>query len=170
MGMYKYIRDAWKSADSDETYRVRMIEWRKEPVTVRIERPTRLDRARSLGYRAKQGFILVRQRVSRGGRMRENFTGGRRQKHSRMRKVLDKSYKMVAEERANKVYPNCEVLNSYFLSKDGKHYWFEVILVDRASPNIKKDKKISWISETQHKGRVYRALTSAGKKTQKTWQ
>ncbi len=54
MGMYKYIREAWKSPK--ETYvggdllKVRMIKWRREPVVVRIDRPTRLDRARSLGY------------------------------------------------------------------------------------------------------------------------
>ncbi|KKT75754.1 MAG: 50S ribosomal protein L15e, partial [Candidatus Peregrinibacteria bacterium GW2011_GWA2_44_7] len=40
---------------------------RKEPVTLVLEHPTRLDRARSLGYKAKQGCIVARQRVGRGG-------------------------------------------------------------------------------------------------------
>jgi large subunit ribosomal protein L15e len=148
-----------------ELWRERLLKWRKEPSTVRIERPTRIDRARSLGYRAKQGFIIVRQKVLRGGHVRDTNIGGRRPKHSRLRMVLDKNYKQIAEERANKKYPNCEVLNSYEVARDGKHYWYEVILVDKANPAIVKDKTINWIISKKHKGRVYRGLTSAGRKS-----
>ena len=35
----------------------------------------RIDRARSLGYKPKQGVIIVRQRVIRGGRMRPDIKG-----------------------------------------------------------------------------------------------
>ena len=70
MGMYQHIREAWKNPNDvlKKLQHERTIKWRTEPVTVRVERPTRLDRARSLGYKAKQGFIVVRQRVDRGGR------------------------------------------------------------------------------------------------------
>ena len=167
MGMYKYVRKLWKKPKESmpELWRERLLKWRKEPSTVRTERPTRIDRARSLGYKAKQGFIIVRQRVLRGGHKRQYDPRGRRPKHSRTRMVLSKSYQQIAEERANDKYPNCEVLNSYWVAQDGKHYWYEVILVDKANPSILADPNIRWIAERHHKGRVYRGLTSAAKKS-----
>ena len=163
MGIYKHIREAWKKPKQMEHWRSRLIQWRREPVTIRIRRPTRLDKARSLGYKAKPGFIIVRQRINRGGKMRPQHRAGRRSKHMRRRLVLGKNYQQLAEERASKKYVNCEVLNSYEVAKDGKHYWFEVILVDRAHPVIKSDKKIAWICN--QKGRVQRGITSAGRKS-----
>ena len=167
MGMYKHIRDLWKKpkANMPELWRERLLKWRREPSTRRIERPTRIDRARSLGYKAKQGFIIVRQRVIRGGHVRQYNTHGRNPRKTRTRLVLDKNYKQIAEERANKKYPNCEVLNSYWVAQDGKNYWYEVILIDKAHPAILADKDISWISERQHKRRVYRGLTSTARKS-----
>ncbi len=165
MGMYKYVRDLWKKPKKNlgEVQKNRLILWRKQPVTVRIKKPTRIDRARSLGYKAKQGFILIRQRVGRGGRMKPKTAGGRRPKRSSRNKVVKKSYQWVAEERAVKKYSNCEVLNSYYVGEDGKHYWYEVILLDREHPNIKKDMVLKRI--VKQKGRVHRGLTSTGKKT-----
>ncbi len=161
MGFYKYVREAWKQPDKELT-RERLIEFRRQPATLRIERPSRIDRARSLGYKAKQGFVVVRQRISRGGHKREAIKAGRRPKHNTMRKVVSKSYQVIAEERVAKKFTNCEVLNSYLIVRDGQHQWFEVILVDRAHPAIVNDKQRNWIS--LQKGRVFRGLTSAGKK------
>ncbi|MEK6962941.1 MAG: 50S ribosomal protein L15e [Nanoarchaeota archaeon] len=166
MGFYKYIRDAWKKPSSGlgETYKNRLIEWRKEPVTVRLEHPTRLDRARSLGYRAKPGFVIVRQRLDRGGRMREKaIMGGRKPKKQRRLKVLAMNYQWVAEQRANDKYVNCEVLNSYWVGEDGKRIWHEVILVDRAHPQVLANKQLMHLVESR--GRVYRGITSAGRKS-----
>ena len=140
------------------------MQFRREPVTIRIDRPTRLDKARALGYKAKQGIIVVRQRISRGSHIRPKRYGGRRSKRATHRVTLRKNYKLIAEERANKKYPNCEVLNSYPAAKDGKYFWYEVILVDKKHPAIVKDKGLGWISEKQHARRVYRGLTSAGSK------
>ena len=167
MGYLKYVRKLWKQPKKNmpELWRERLIKWRKEPVTVRIERPTRIDRARSLGYRAKPGFVIVRQRVSRGGRKREQVAGGRRSKTSRRLMILNMNYQSVAEQRAQKKYKNCEVLNSYFVSKDGQHYWYEIILVDKDHPQILADKSLQWISKPKHKGRVFRGKTSAAKKS-----
>lgn len=167
MGMYKYIRKLWKQpkANLGEVYKNRLIKWRKEAVTIRIKRPTRLDKARNLGYKAKEGFVLVRQKVGRGGRMRPQVAGGRRPKASRRSLVLDINYQQVAEMRAARKYKNCEVLNSYAVGKDGKNYWFEIILVDVSNPNILKDKDIRWIADKQHKGRAFRGLTSSGRKS-----
>ncbi len=75
-----------------------------------------------------------------------------------------KSIKRIAEERVAKKYPNLEVLNSYWVWEDGKFKFFEVILVDPNHPSIKNDKNINWICENQHAGRVFRGLTSEGKK------
>lgn len=167
--MYKYIREAWKNTDDSyvrELMQQRAPEWRKENVIVRIDRPTRLDRARSLGYKAKKGYIVVRTRVRRGGRRKTRFTAGRRPKRMGVNKITPKkSIKRIAEERVARKYPNLEVLNSYWVWEDGKFKFYEVILVDPNHPSIKNDPKINWIGEKQHTNRVFRGLTSEGQKT-----
>lgn len=169
MGIYKYVQKAWKKPQKNmpELWRKRLLKWRREPSTIRIDKPTRIDRARSLGYKAKQGIFVVRQRVLRGGHRRPNpFTRkGRRPKHQRLKMVLAKNYKSIAEERTADKYPNCEVLNSYWVAQDGKHYWYEIILVDKAHPVMLADKNKKWIAEKQHKRRVYRGLTSSARKS-----
>lgn len=166
MGMYKYVRELWKQpkANLSELWTKRLIKWRKEPVTVRVDKPTRIDRARSLGYRAKQGIFVVRQKVKRGGHTRPKIRKGRRPKAQRQRLSLRKNYQMIAEERANKKYANCEVLNSYYVAEDGFHKWYEVIMVDRAHPSVLADDRLNWVGCKQHRGRVHRGLTSAGRK------
>lgn len=167
MGFYKYVRDVWKKPRENlkELWQQRIIQWRKEPVTLRIDHPTRIDRARSLGYKAKPGFIIVRQRVDRGGRQRPQIRAGRRSKHMSRRKNLRISYKTVAERRAASKFQNLEVLNSYYVGEDGQNYWYEIILVDKAHPSILSDKRINWIAEKQHTRRAFRGLTSAARKS-----
>jgi large subunit ribosomal protein L15e len=75
---------------------------------------------------------------------------------------LHKNYQAIAEMRANKAFPNCEVLNSYYVAEDGKNYWYEVILADKANPSVLADQKTAWVS-TAH-GRTFRGITSAGRK------
>jgi len=165
---YKYIAEAWKKPEKsfvDELMRQRLIEWRKQPTVVRVEKPTRLDRARKLGYKAKQGFVIVRVRVRRGGLRKQRPKSGRRPKRMGVSKYKHaKSLRLIAEERAARKFPNMEVLNSYWVGEDGRFKWFEVIMVDRAHPAIKSDKDINWICQKQHRGRAFRGLTSAGKK------
>jgi len=167
MGFYKSVRDIWKKPKKNlgALWKSRLIQWRKEQSIVRLKRPTRIDKARSLGYKAKQGYLIVRVRVLRGGRKREKFKGGRRSKHSGRKKIVGKSFRWIAEERAAKKYINCEVLNSYYLAKDGKYYWFECLLVDVSNPVIKNDRKINWICN--QKGRVFRGKTAAGKRSRR---
>ena len=167
MGYLKYVRKLWEKPKQNlgSIWKERLIAWREEPVTVRIEYSTRPDRARSLGYRAKPGIILVRQRVDRGGHVRPHELGGRRPKHNKKRLDLGISYQVIAEQRAAKPFPNCEVLNSYWVGKDGVHYWYEVILIDKSHPVIKADPTLRWITEPQHRGRIYRGLTAAGKRS-----
>jgi len=76
-----------------------------------------------------------------------------------------KSLQWIAEEKANRKYPNLNVLNSYFVGDDGAQKWYEVILVDPKAPEIINSKDLKWISEKANKARVFRGLTSAGKKS-----
>lgn len=165
---YKYIAEAWKKPEEsfvDDLMRQRLIKWRKQPTVTRVEKPTRLDRARKLGYKAKQGFIIVRVRVRRGGLRKQRPRTGRRPKRMGVTKYKPaKSLRLIAEERAARKFPNLEVLNSYWVGEDGRSKWFEVIMVDKNHPTNKADKDINWICQKQHKGRVFRGLTSAGKK------
>ena len=166
--LYGYVKQAWKNPHVgvvEETHWARMVAWRRGPAVLRIERPTRIDRARELGYRAKQGYVVVRIRVRRGGRRKPHPMGGRKPKRRGLLKItMAKSIQRIAEERVGKRYPNMEVLNSYWVGEDGRHKYFEVILVDPEHPVIRSDPKINWICEPAHRGRVFRGLTSAGKK------
>ncbi len=163
MAIFKYLREAWQSDKNAALWRQRMIDWRREPVTVRISKPMRLDRARSVGYKAKQGYVVVRQRVKRGGRMRERIRMGRRPKHYRHRKILKINYGQVAEQRANSKFPNLTVLNSYLLCRDAIHSWYEIILIDPNHPNIISDRSKKGAADK--KGRAQRSLTRAGRKS-----
>ena len=163
MGVYKYLSKSWRKDETPfEVRKERLIAWRSEPATIRVEHPTRLNRAKALGYKAKQGFFIVRQCVSRGGHTRPTWAGGRRSRNMSPRMNLRKNYQLIAEERAAKKFVNCEVLNSYYADQDGKQFWFEVILADKAHPNVKAS--LDWIAEPKHTGRVFRGLTSAGRK------
>src|SRR3989344_4186666 len=102
MGYLKYVTELYQRPQKEvrELLQSRLIEWRKGNTVVRIARPTRLDRARRLGYKAKQGYILTRVRVLRSKRQRPLIKNGRRSKHRRRKKVIGKSHQWIAEERA----------------------------------------------------------------------
>jgi large subunit ribosomal protein L15e len=165
--MYKHLRTLWKKPDEGlgEIQKRRFIKWRLEPVVSRAEKPTRPDRARSLGYKAKQGFAVVRVRVPRGGRKRPDFAGGRRPRRAGRFFTLNKSKQQVAEEKASTKYANMEVLNSYWVGEDGKNAWYEVILADGSHPSVKKGKDTRWIASGKQKSRAKRGLTASGKKS-----
>jgi len=165
MGIYKYLKQAWKKPRETlgQDYRQKLIQFRQEPVTIRVDKPTRLDKARALGYKAKQGIIIIRQKVLRGGHKKEKRSGGRRAKNMSPRMTLARNYQAIAEERANKKYKNCEVLNSYLVGQDGKSYWYEIILIDRDHPAVQADSQLAGIA--RQRGRVYRGLTSAARKS-----
>jgi len=165
--VYDYIGDQWKKPDMSyqSPQQQRLIQWRKEENFLRVDKPLRIDRARSLGYKAKPGYIIVRVRVRRGGLRKPKIKGGRKPAARGIVKItMAKSTQRIAEERAAKRYPNMEVLNSYWVGEDGKHHYYEVILVDPVHPAIMNDPKINWITDTSNKRRVLRGKTSAGKK------
>ncbi|HNO07164.1 MAG: 50S ribosomal protein L15e [Methanomicrobiales archaeon] len=166
--MYAYVREAWKKPAETgvkELQWQRMQEWRREESVVRLEHPTRIDRARNLGYKAKQGIAVVRVRIRRGGRRKPRYVRARRSARMGVnRMTAGKSLQRIAEERASVKYPNMEVLNSYWVGQDGKQKWFEVILVDGNHPSIKADRNLAWLNNPVHRGRAERGKTSAGRK------
>ncbi len=131
----------WKTNSAE--LRRRAVVWRKENAVTRVNRPSRLERARRLGYKAKQGIVVIRMRVGTGGMRKQRPRGGRRPKHLGVTKIkADVDMRTVAENRVLERYPNMSLLGSYFVYKDGMHYWFEVILADSAHPRIKGDPDI----------------------------
>ena len=123
--------------------RKRAIQWRKDNAFTRIERPNRIQKARRLGYKAKQGMVVIRTRVGTGGMRRQRPVAGRRPKHLGVTRIkADVNMRQVAEKRTQQRYKNLKLLGSYFLYKDGFHYWFEVIMADKAHPRISKDKEL----------------------------
>jgi len=166
--IYNYVGDLWRSQSKEHkaVQKERLLKYRREDSTTKIERPTRLDRARKLGYKAKQGYILARTRIRRGGMRKHAITSGRRAKRTGISKItMRKNLQMIAEERTSKKYPNLEILNSYWVAEDGRHKWYEMIMVDPNHPVIMADSKINWICNRAQKSRVHRGLTSAGKKS-----
>jgi large subunit ribosomal protein L15e len=165
LSMYYYIKETWKSEYEDRLMRLRMIEWRREPTVVRVNKPLRLDRARELGYKAKQGFIVVRVKVRKGGLNRQRPRSGRRPKRMGVEGYSpSKSARWIAEERAARRYPNLEVLGSYYLAEDGIYKYYEVILIDPNHPVIKNDPELKWLQNPSNRKRVFRGLTAAGKR------
>ncbi len=132
----------WK--ENSPEIRDRVVGWRKQAAVTRIDKPSRLQRARRLGYKAKQGIIVVRMRVGTGGMRKQRPTGGRRPKHLGVTRIkADDDMRTVANRRAIQRYPNMKFLGSYFIYKDGRHYWFEVILADPSHPRIIQDKELN---------------------------
>jgi len=131
----------WKSNSTE--LREKAVIWRKQNAVTRVDKPSRITRARRLGYKAKQGITVVRMRVGTGGMRKQRPRGGRRPKHLGVTRIKAAvSMKQVAERRVLERHPNMKLLGSYFLYKDGMHYWFEIILADPSHPSIAKDKEL----------------------------
>lgn len=148
MSAYKYLSKAWAKPQAEmlgvsvkEWMKETLIKWRKQPSVIRVMKPTRIDKARRLGYKAKPGFIVVRVRVRKGGARKPRPRSGRRPKALGVTKYTrEKSLREIAQERATRKYVNLIPLNTYFIWEDGKHAWFEVLMVDPNHPSIKSDK------------------------------
>ncbi len=163
MGFYKLVKKTFEKEHRERSplYKARLIEWRKGGTVERVNKPTNIARARELGYKAKQGFVVARVKVGRGRRKRPKPDLGRKPSKSGRFFSPGKSLQRIAEEKASTKFPNLEVLNSYWVGEDGSFKYFEVLLFDVSHPVIKNDRSISPMIE---RGRAYRGLTSAGKK------
>jgi large subunit ribosomal protein L15e len=165
--VYRRIGQSFRLTQGPESAQLRhdrLLEWRRDHTVTRLAHPTRLDRARAIGFRAKTGFLVVRVRVRRGGQRKRAIIAGRRPKRKGiLRMTLAKSLQRIAEERAQKHYPNLEVLNSYWVGEDGKEKFYEVILLDPSQPTIANDPRLEWVTSGAQRGRVFRGLTRAGR-------
>ena len=146
--MYRHVSETWKTIlkTRSDKIRDRVIGWRKGRTVVRIDRASRIDKARMLGYKAKQGFVLVRVRVGRGGMKKKRPKSGRRPKHMGVTRIKASiSMRKVAEGRALVKYPNLRLMNSYFVFQDGKYSWYEIILVDPSHESIRSDPELDYL-------------------------
>ncbi|MFC2142922.1 50S ribosomal protein L15e [Candidatus Aenigmatarchaeota archaeon] len=161
MSFNQRLKNTWRTSGMrKETIRT----WRKQTVVKKISRPTRIDRAHALGYKAKQGFSLIRTRIKKGGRKRPHRTKGHKpSKSGHVSYTTKQSLQSIAEKRASRKFPNLEVLNSYYAAEDGQYKYYEVIFLDPKHPTIIKNKDTKWI--TRQTRRVYRGKTSAAKKS-----
>ena len=131
----------WK--ENAPQLRAKAVEWRRQNALVRVERPSRIQKARQLGYKAKQGIVVIRMRVGRGNMRRKRPVAGRRPKHLGVLRIKPAlSMQKVAERRVLERHPNMQLLGSYYLYQDRLYLWYEVILADPSHPRIVKDKEI----------------------------
>ena len=160
MGAYKQIQKTFISEYKARAplYKERIRVWRKQQTVLRVERPTNLARARTLGYRAKEGYLIVRVGIGKGMRKRPMPAGGRKPSKSGRFFSPGKSHRQIAEEKAARRYRNCEVLNSYWVGEDGQTSFFEIILIERDRPGITEKAKL-------RRGRAFRGLTSSARKS-----
>jgi len=170
MGAYKYLAAVYKKKQSDVLrfmMRVRAWEYRQLPKVYHCQRPTRADKARSLGYKAKQGFSIQRVAVKRGSRKRPVYRGIVYGKpcHQGVNKIkMVRNLRAIAEDRCGRRCANLRVLNSYWINQDCTYKYYEVICVDPNHTAIRNDPKINWICDATQKHRERRGLTSAGRK------
>ncbi|EAW08269.1 60S ribosomal protein eL15 [Aspergillus clavatus NRRL 1] len=171
MGALKYVEEIQKKKQSDVIrflLRVRCWELRQLNTIHRASRPSRPDKARRLGYKAKQGYVVYRVRVRRGGRKRPVPKGATYGKPTNMgvnQLKYQRALRATAEERVGRRCANLRVLNSYWINQDSTYKYFEVILVDPQHKAIRRDARINWICKAVHKHRENRGLTATGKKS-----
>ena len=90
---------------------------------------------------------MVRTRIRRGGLRKGKVHMKRKPSKAGIKKItMAKNTTYGRRERVNRHFPNLEVLNSYWVGQDGRHKYFEIILVDPAHPAIKSDKDLGWIT------------------------
>jgi large subunit ribosomal protein L15e len=93
---------------------------RQLPAIHRATRPTRPDKARRLGYKAKQGYVIYRVRVRRGGRkrpVRKGKTMGKPKNQGVTGLKAKRNLQAMAEDRAGRRCANMRVLNSYWVNQ-----------------------------------------------------
>ena len=169
MGAYKYLEELWRKKQSDAMrylLRIRSWEYRQLPKVCRVTHPTRPDKARKLGMKAKQGYVVYRVAIRRGGRKRPNPKGivyGKPKNQGINQLKNRRNLRVIAECRVGRVCPNLRVLNSYWVNQDATYKYYEVILVDPNHSAIRNDPTINWIVNPVHKHRECRGLTAAGR-------
>ncbi|GBG62330.1 hypothetical protein CBR_g29936 [Chara braunii] len=164
MGAYKYIEELWRKKQSDVLrflLRVRCWEYRQLPGIVRLTRPSRPDKARKLGYKAKQVTISLFMKLIDPSTKRKSLA---EDSILLLEGTRGRNLRSVAEERVGRKCGGLRVLNSYWINQDSTYKYFEVILVDPFHKVIRNDPRINWICKPVMKHRELRGLTAAGRK------
>ncbi|CAL1153305.1 unnamed protein product [Cladocopium goreaui] len=186
MGAYKYLEEMWRKKQSEAwsdfswgnamsnkgdvmrfLARLRNWEFRQLPAVHRCSRPTRPDKARKVGYKAKQGYCIYRVRVKRGDRKKRVAKGivyGKPTNQGINKWKSVRNLRSIAEERVGRKCGSLRVLNSYWVAQDAVHKWYEVVMVDPFHSVIRNDPRINWICKPVMKHRELRGLTAAGRK------
>ncbi|KCZ75225.1 hypothetical protein H311_03792 [Anncaliia algerae PRA109] len=166
-----YLREIRKKKTSDLSrylYTTRCYQYRLSTAIHKVERPTHIDKAHLLGYRAKQGYSIYRVRIRRGGRKKKAVNGNTHGKPVNAGIYEQKpaqSLQALAEIKLGKKIGNLRILNSYWVGQDGVFKYYEVIVVDPNHNGIRNDPKINFICNPVMKHRECRGLTSATKKS-----
>ena len=139
-----------------------------EPYQVhRAPRPSRPDKARRLGYKAKQGFCIYRISMRRGGRKRPVAKGcpyGKPKTSGPVNQQKpERNLQSIAEERVGRRLKGLRVLNSYWVGQDSTYKYYEVIMIDIHHAAVTRDPKLNWMCAAVQKHRELRGLTAAGK-------
>ncbi|KAL4685274.1 hypothetical protein H8957_016220, partial [Semnopithecus entellus] len=144
-----YIQEQWRKKQSDAMcFLLRVCCWQYRQLSAPC--PTWLDKARQLGYKAKQGYVIGRIRVRRGGRKRPVPKGA------------------TYSKPVHHVGHNCgalKVLNSYWVGEDFTYKYFEVVLIDPFHKVIRRNPDTQSITKPVHKHREMCGLTAAGRKS-----
>merc|ERR1712083_638460 len=171
MTAYKYLQQIWRKKQCEAMQyilRLRTWEYRQLPRIHRVTKPSRPDKARRLGYKAKQGYVVYRVAVRRGSRKTMAPGGviyGKPKDQGINQMKCTRSLRALAEERVGRKMGALRVLNSYWVGQDGTYKFYEVIMVDPAHKVIRDDPRINWLCRPVHKHREIRGLTTAGKKS-----
>merc|ERR1712029_1247301 len=160
MGAYKYMTEMYRKKQSDVMrylLRIRCWHYRQLTKVHRAPRSTRPDKARRLGYKNKQGFVIYRIAMRRGGRKRPVAKGcpyGKPKSSGAVKQQKpERNLQSTAEERVGRRLRGLRILNSYWVGQDSTYKYFEVIMVDVAHPAIRRDPKVNWIVNAVHKHR-----------------
>merc|ERR1712165_91775 len=170
MGAYKYMTELYRKKQSDVMrylLRIRCWQYRQLAKVHRVPRSTRPDKARRLGYKNKQGFVLFRIAMRRGGRKRPVAKGcpyGKPKTSGAVKQQKPvRTLQSIAEERVGRRIASLRVLNSYWVGQDSTYKYYEVIMIDPSHKAIRRDPKINWMCKAVQKHRELRGLTAAGK-------
>merc|ERR1712001_420743 len=170
MGAYKYMTELYRKKQSDVLrylLRIRCWQYRQLTKVHRVPRSTRPDKARRLGHKNKQGYVIYRIAMRRGGRKRPVPKGAPMCKPKTSGGVKQqkpvRNLQSIAEERVGRRVLGLRILSSYWVGQDSTHKYFEVIMIDVHHKAITRDPKINWMCGNVQKHRELRGLTTAGK-------
>ncbi len=115
-------------AERAPSYKARLIKWHKGRPIVRVDGPTNIPRARTLGYKATKDIIVVRVRISKGKRVRRRADLGRKPGKNRKEVNPGAPLSYYAVVKAANRFSNLSPLGVYLAGETGTDKYFEIIM------------------------------------------